>query len=266
MRNSRLILFIGASILAACSQQQPLVDTDLPAQSTPTNTWETTYVTDTATTGTTTNTTAASGALLVGVDPLNAVTNCNVDPALWGDPVTEFGNLSWSFHMGGPVSQDILDVAAASLDPLNLYMGAELTSSLFTDPVTFVTYALEVDASMNVQINAAGMGTNIPAANMLSANGLAQGYHIAWVPWIFSFTPGTAPINPNYMEVGTVYLSLFLGVNPGSNLVPVYIDGQESSSALQVHLGLPTWTGDTTLTGEYCTITYFLDGRSVTPL
>ena len=266
MSNAHIILFISASILAGCSQQQPLVDTDLPPQSTPTNTWGTTYATDTAAVGTTTTGSAANGAMLTGIDPLNAVSDCNVDPLLWGEPITTFGNMAWNFRMGGAISQDILDVAAASLDPIDNFMGGELTSDMFIDPVSFVTYAFEVDNSMNVLLDASDNGTNIPAANMLSAEGLTHGYHIAWVPWIFSFTPGTAPLDPSYMEVGTVYLSLFLGVNPSNNLTPAIINGVESPSALQVHLGLPTWTGDTTLTNEFCTITYFLDGQSITPL
>ncbi len=265
VRSTPMSLFIGVVLIAACSEQKPL-DTQ-PVQSTPTNTWEQYSTTTTTTTTTvTTNPGAAAGAMLVGLDPTNAVSNCNLDPLMYGDEIELYGNLAYTWNFGGAIDQALIDAVGDSLDPINLFSGAQMDADLVTDTVEFVFYGFEVDANMGVLLDADGMGTNIPAAQALDVNGLSQGYHIAWYPWIFTYPPATTTLDPNYMEVGTLTLEMFLGVDANGNLTQVTIDGNAASSAFEINLGTPTWDGDPALTDQYCTITYFLDGRNLTAL
>lgn len=252
-------LLLAAS---ACSEPQPK-GRPLPDPVTGTPVGATTGSTSSGSTSSgSTSGTPARGARITGIDPLNATTDCVLDPVLFPDPLNDFGQANWVFRTGGAIDSNVLQYFGPDLQPAEEFWGAEVNSALLPGLTPSVTYGVEVDGD-GVLV---GQGVPIAFDDALGPFGLVRGHYVVWVPWLFTFDLGAATDSGSGGSM-VMYLLLRFGVDDAGNLVEIDYGGNDiQPPVFQIHLGDAGWNGDLAQTNAYCTMNYYLEGITLEPI
>jgi hypothetical protein len=134
----------------------------------------------------------AQGGWWWGVETLDAstaVTDCGAFNICSGtfvndDPITEMASYTWEFAGGGTIDPYV--VSTANPTPIDQHWGGEVYSDFWGVSMPSFHKGWELDALGNVLLGNPHTTSTAPVGGAIGQPGLADGYYVHTIPWIFS--------------------------------------------------------------------------------